>query len=197
MAELKNQTIAKIARGIGVRFYINPTINADGTITLMANGGLDSVTHPNAKEVGYTQEGVELTRGTTFEDLPVDQRLNPINQSLSAQDVHMKVNVLQIRDYANMVKLNPGLTAMEGDGFSGISDQADQSFALIPVAAVAPTPNDATKFQVMIIYAGYNVAPFSAKLAKQYNSTPVDIKAQDAGRTDGKTFAFYETVAEA
>lgn len=194
MAELKNQTIAKIARGIGVRFYINPTINVDGTITLLAGGGLDSVAHANAKEIGYTQEGVELTRGTTFEDLPVDQKLNPILQSLSAQDVHMKTNVLQIRDYANMVKLNPGLIGMSGTGFDGISDQADQSFILIPVAAVAPTPNDATKFQVMIVYAGYNVAPFSAKLAKTYNATPIDIKAQEAGRADGKTWAFYETI---
>jgi hypothetical protein len=195
MAEITNQLITKIARGVPVRFYIRPTINADGTITLMAGGGLDSTAHANAKEIGFTQEGVEMTRGVAFEDLPVDQRNNNILQSLTSQDVHLKTNVLQIRDYDNVVKLNPGTVAMTGTGFSGISDQLVQTFDLIPVCAIAPTPNDATKFLVLILYACYNVAPFNVKLAKQYNTTPIDLKAQDAGRSDGKTWAFYETVA--
>lgn len=196
MAEIVNQSITKIARGVPVRFYINPTINADGTITLMANGGLDTVAHANAKEIGYTQDGVELSRATEYEDLPTDQRLQGILQSLVSQDVHLKTKVLQIRDYANMVKLNPGTAAMAGTGFTGISDQLDQTFSLIPVCAIAPTPNDPTKFLVIILYACFNVAPFNVMLAKQYNSTPVDLKAQDAGRSDGKTWAVYETVAE-
>jgi hypothetical protein len=193
MADISNQLIAKIARGLPVRFYINPTVNTDGTITLSTAGGIDATAHPNAKEIGFTQDGVELTRGVTFEDLAVDQRVEPVLQSINAQDVHIKTKALQIRDYANMVKLNPGTVAMTGTGFSGISDSLDQSFTLIPVCAVAPTPNDATKFQVIVGYAVYNVAPFNAMLAKKYNVTPIDLKCQDAGRTDGRTWAFYET----
>jgi hypothetical protein len=195
MADLSNQLITKIARGVPVRFYISPTINTDGTITLSTAGGLDATAHTNAKEIGFTQDGVEMSRATSFEDLPVDQRMEGILQSLTSQDVHIKTKVLQIRDYANMVKLNPGTAAMTGTGFSGISDQLDQSFSLIPVCAIAPTPNDATKFIVLILYACYNVAPFNVMLAKKYNVTAIDLKAQDAGRADGKAWAMYETTA--
>lgn len=193
MADITNQLVAKIARGVPVRFYINPTINTDGTITLSATGGLDSAAHTNAKEIGFTQDGVELTRGTTFEDLPVDQRFANILNSLTGQDVHLKTKILQIRDYANMVKLNPGMVAMTGLGFSGISDQTDQTITNVSACAVAPTPNDPTKFQVIILYNCYNVAPFSVMLSKKYNVTAIDLKAIEAGRSDGKTFAYYET----
>jgi hypothetical protein len=56
-------------------------------------------------------------------------------------------------------------------------------------------PKDPTRFQVMIIFAGRNVADFSVKLTKQYGKTPIDIRGRSAGRTDGKTCLFYTTDA--
>lgn len=194
MAEITNQSILKIARGVPVRLYIKPTINADGTITLGAGGILDSTTHATAVEIGFTQDGIELTRGITKEGLIVDQRNSEILPAITDQDVHLKTTILQIRDYVNMASLNPGLTVMSGTGFSGMSDQLTQTITQIPVVAIAPSPNDPTKFLVIIIYAGVNEAPFRVFLGKKYSTTPLDIKAQDAGRTDGKTFAWYETL---
>lgn len=193
MADISNLLTNKIAKGFPVRVYSSPTVNTDGTITLSTAGGLDATAHPSAKEIGFTQDGVELTRTPTIEDLPVDQRLENILQAVTAQDVHMKFKMLQIRDYANVVALNPGLAALTGTGFSGMTDTLNQTLTLVPVCAVAPTPNDVTKFQVMILYACCNVAPFSATLSKKYNVTALDLKGFDAGRSSGASWAFYET----
>ena len=194
MADVSNQTIAKISRGLPIRVYLNPTINTDGTITLTASGTLDGTAHVNAKEIGYTQDGFELTRSTTVEGLPTDQTKDEVVNSLAGQDVRLKTTMLQIRDYANLVLLNPGMVAVTGTGFSGIADNDSTVIATCAVACVAPTPNDATKFKVIIGYACYNVAPFNEKLAREYNRTPLELKVVNAGRTDRRTFFSYETV---
>lgn len=193
MADITGQDKTKIMRGQSLRVYIDPTVNADGTITLSVAGGLDTVVHASAKELGFTQDGAHLTVSRSFEDLPVDQRNNNILQSMTHQEPHLKVGGLQVRDWAVWQKLQPGAAVMTGTGFNGISDAVDQSFALHVVAAVAPTPNDPTKFQVLIVYACYNVAELALMLSKAYNKTPLDFKGQDAGRTDGKTWAAWET----
>jgi hypothetical protein len=194
MAEITNQLITKMLGGSPIRVYINPTINADGTITLGAGGILDSVAHANAKEIGYTQGGFELTRGIEVMGVPTDQTLEDVLQSLSSQDVHLKTSVLQIRDYAHLVLLNPGMAAMTGTGFTGISDSTTRTITTASVACVQKLPNSAF-FKVIIAYACYNVAPYNEKMAKEYNVTALDLKVVNAGRVDGRTFASYETTA--
>jgi hypothetical protein len=194
-----NHNIAAVMRGVKAEFWISPTINADGTITLQPDGSLlnSGVTppHPNARNVGYSQDGFMLSRTPTFEDLPVDQESEPIGDAYLTQDVHLTTKILQVRDYDNLAALAPGLSAQAGTGWKGISDSAVQSYILIPVAVVSPLPNDATKFQVIIVYAAKNVGKLDLTLAKKWNVTALDMVARPAGRTDGKTFMVYETTA--
>jgi hypothetical protein len=195
MALLNGLDPTKIMRGMPLRVYIDPTFNSDGTVTLGTGGLLDSSAHANAVELGYTQDGAELTVSRTTEDLPVDQRNNNILMSLTGQEPHLRVGYLQVRDWAVLTKLQPGTSLQSGAGFVGISDQTDQTITARGVCAVAPTPNDATKYQVLIVYSCYNVADLVLKLSKEYNKTPLDFKGQDAGRADGKTWFAYHTVA--
>lgn len=193
MPEVSNQLTTKIMRGLPVRIYLNPTVNADGTITLAAGGTLDTVAHANAKEIGYTQDGFELSRGVEMESLPTDQTLDDVLHSLTSQDVHLKTTMLQARDYANSVLMNPGTVAATGAGFSGIADNRTTTITTCTVAGIAPAPNDATKYQVIIAYACYNVAGYTVKLSREYNRTPLDLKVVQAGRVDLKTWFHYET----
>lgn len=188
-----NRKIEEIMKG-PAEFWINPTLNANGTVDIAAGGLLDSTAHPLAANIGFTQDGVDFTSNPTFEELPVDQSQSGILRAITARDTHMKTKVLNIRNYANMVMLNPGMKSVTGVGFKGLSDSLSDAFTLLPVCAIAKTPNNAGFNQVMIIFAGYNVANFSAMLSKKYNSTPLDIKAEDAGRADGATFLIYESV---
>jgi len=195
VALINGQDPTKIMRGLPVRIYIGPTISTDGTIAVATGGLLDSAAHANALDLGYTQDGAEITVTRTFEDLPVDQRNTPILHGLNTQEPHLKTGMLQVRNWATIAKLQPGAVLVTGTGFIGISDQVDQTFTLLPVCAIAPTPNDPTKFQVLIVYACYNIADLALKLQKAYNKTPLDFKGQDAGRSDGKTWFAYETTA--
>jgi hypothetical protein len=193
MADINNLLTTKIARGFPIRVYGSPTISSDGSIVLSANGGLDPTAHASAFEFGFTQDGAEFSRGTTFEDLPVDQRNEAILLALTGQDAHLKFKALQIRDHTNFQKITPGAAAVTGiTGLTGLSDQVSQSFSTIPVVAIAPTPNDATKSMYILLYACYNVAPYTLTLGKKYNVTAVDLKAVDAGRTDGRTWFIGE-----
>lgn len=189
-----NHSLIKIARGVPVELWAGIAPNAAGIVVLdLPTGRPDTTLNPSAVNIGYTQDGIEVSRGVTPESLPVDQSFTDIAQALQSQDVHLKTKVLQVRDYANMVLLNPGTAAMTGTGYTGMHDQQTQTITLLSYCAVAPSPNDATKWLVIVIYAGYNIAPFTVTLGKKWNVSAVDIKAEDAARADGATWAWYET----
>lgn len=193
-----NHNLAAVMRGVKAEFWYNPTINSDGTITLQADGSLAnsgvSPAHPNARNIGYTQEGCALTRTKTFENLPVDQEDEPVGDGLTGTEVHLKTTMLQVRDYDNLAALEVGLSAVNGTGWKGIAD-GGHVITLFPIACISPLPNDPTKFQVIIVYAAMNQGALDLKLAKQWNRTPIDLIARPAGRADGRTFMVYETTA--
>ena len=97
-----NHNFAAVMRGVKSEWWINPTINADGTITLQPDGSLQnsggSPAHPNARNLGYTSEAAALTRTKTFEDLPVQQEQEAIGDALIGTEVHLKTTILQVRD---------------------------------------------------------------------------------------------------
>lgn len=191
-----NHNLAAVMRGVKAEFWLNPTINADGTITLLPDGTLEntgvSPDHPNAKNLGYTQEGATLVRSKTREDLPVDQEQGNIGNALTGTEVHLRTTILQVRDYENLAALESGLGAVSGTGFKGIAD-GDLSISLFPIAVISPLPNDSTLFQVIIVYAAENVGELNLTLAKTWNTTPIDLMARPAGRADGRSFFVYET----
>jgi hypothetical protein len=198
MAELKNQNLTKIMRGYPVRIYLNPTFNADGTVlNVQPDHSLVVADHPNGIEIGYTQDGAELTVSRTREGLPVDQRLTDVLPSLTGQVPHLKFGHLQVLDFETLAKLTPGSEYHDEDDFEGVSDQADQTIELHSVVAIAPMASDKTRSQVLIVYACSNVADTLLKLSKAWHKMPVDFQGEDAGRADGKTWFAYATKAPA
>lgn len=193
-----NHNLAAVMRGVKAEFWINPTINADGTIELEADGSLlnsgVSPPHPNARNIGYTQDGAALTRSKTSEDLPVDQEQEPIGDALIGTEVHLKTTMLQVRDYDNLAALEAGMNAVTGTGFKGIAD-GGMNYVLFPIAVISPLPNNPALFQVIIVYAAKNVGELNLTLAKAWNKTPLDLVARPAGRSDLRTFFVYETTA--
>jgi hypothetical protein len=191
-----NHNLAAVMRGVRAEFWLNPTINADGTIDVEEDGSLLNTgvdpPHPNARNFGYTQEGATVTRGKTFEDLPVDQEDVAIGDAMTGTEVHLRTTMLQVRDYDNLAAIEAGMSVVTGAGYKGIADGGN-SFTPFPIAVISPLPNDPTNFQVIIIYAAKNVGELSLTLAKEYNKTPIDLVARPAGRADGRTFFVYET----
>jgi hypothetical protein len=194
MAELKNQVLASIMRGVRVRLYSGVTFNTDGTVkNIQADGSLVVADHPGAIEWGFTQDGAELTRATTREGLPVDQRQTEVLISMMSQVPHLKFGMLQVLDFENLQKVVPGSVYQSGDDFEGISDQLDQTIELTNVVAIAPRNDDPDNHQVLVLYAASNVADMALKLSKAFHKMPVDFQGEDAGRADGKTWMAYVT----
>jgi hypothetical protein len=194
MANVTNLAAAKILRAAPLRVYINPLIAADGSVALVS-GGLDAAVHINAKDMGYTQGGAQFSRAPTFEDLPVDQSHTPILLSMPTVGSTVKFKGLQVRDYATWQKIVPATAVQTATGLTGIGDQTDQTITPFSLVAIAPTPNDATKHIYLVVYAGYNVAPFNVDFSKSYNVTDVEMKIMDAGRSDGGTWKIWESTA--
>lgn len=194
MPPVINQDATKIMRGFPVRVYLDPTFNADGTVkNIQADGSLLIADHANAQEVGFTQDGAELTVGREREGLPVDQRRTDILPAITSQVPHLKFGFLQVLDFELTQKLTPGSELHDEDTHVGISDGNDYSIALHSVAAIAPSAADPTLHQVLIIYACSNIEDLALKLEKGWNKTAVDLQGEDAGRTDGKTWFAYIT----
>lgn len=194
MANVSNLAATKILRAVPLRVYINPLIASDGSVALVS-GGLDAAVHTNAKDLGYTQGGLQFSRAPTFEDLPVDQSFTPVLLSMPTVGSTVKFKGLQVRDFAIWQKIVPATTVQTATGLTGIGDQTDQTITPFSLVAIAPTPNDATKYIYLVIYAGYNVAPFNVNFAKEYNQTDIEMRVMDAGRSDGGTWKIWETTA--
>lgn len=194
MPNVSNLAAAKILRASPLRVYINPLVAADGSVALVS-GGLDAAVHTDAKDLGYTQGGVQFSRAPTFEDLPVDQSHEPILLSMPSVGSTVKFKGLQIRDYAIWQKIIPATAVQTATGLTGIGDQTSQVITPFSLIAIAPTPNSAAQHIYLVVYAGYNVAPYNVDFSKAYNVTDIEMKIMDAGRADGGTWKIWETTA--
>jgi hypothetical protein len=194
MANVSNLAALKILKAMPLRIYINPTFASDGSIVL-TGGGLDTTGHPTAKDLGYTQGGLQFGSAPTYEGVPVDQTPEDILMSLSSKVNSIKFKGLQVRDYAIWQKIIPATALLTATGLTGISDSTDQTVTPFSLVAIAPTPNDPTKFVYICGYSGYNIAPFNVNFGKQYNVTDIEMKLIDPGRADGKTWAIWESTA--
>ncbi|MDT5061528.1 MAG: hypothetical protein QOH63_1987 [Acidobacteriota bacterium] len=189
MAVISNQDLTKIMRGFPVRVFLDLTFNADGTVkNLAVDGTIVSADHANGVELGFTQDGAEITLNQTRGGLEVDQRNHEVLPILNKQEPHLKLGYLQVNDFATLAKLVPGASVQTDSYATGISDQVDQSITLHSITAIAPTAADKTKFHQLTVYACSNMAALALKLSKAWHKMPVDFVGEDAGRTDGKTY---------
>jgi hypothetical protein len=192
MPPIKNLDLTQIMRGFPVHVYLDLTFNADGTVkNLQPDGTVLEADHPNGVELGFTQDGAELTLGQEREGLGVDQRINQVLPALTSQDPHLKVGFLQVADFETLAKLVPGAAFQTSAYATGISDQVDQTIELHSVTAIAPTASDPTKFHQLTVYACSNIAGLALKLSKSWHKMPLDFKGEDAARSDGKTWGAF------
>lgn len=189
MPPVTNMDLTKIMRGFPVHVYLDLAFNPNGSVkNLQVDGSILIADHPNGVEIGFTQDGAELSLTQTRGGLEVDQRLTNVLPTLTGQEPHLKFGFLQVLNHETLAKLIPG-SVYETDSYSeGISDGLDQSIELHSVTAIAPLASDPTKFHQLTVFACSNMAPLLLKLSKAYHKMPVDFQGEDAGRTDGKTY---------
>lgn len=189
MAIVNGLDLTKIMRGYPTRVYLDATFNADGTVkNLGVDGTLVVADHANIVELGYTQDGAELSLEQTRGGLEVDQRIHDLLPVLTKQTPHLKTGFLQVDNMALMAKLIPGAVVQTDSYGTGISDQIDQSISLHSVTAIGPVAGEAGKFHQLTVYACSNMASLLLKLSKAWHKMPLDFVGEDAGRSDGKTY---------
>lgn len=189
MPPVNNLNLAKIERGFPVRVYLDATFDSKGrVVNLQLNGDLLQADHANIVDLGYTQDGAELSLEQARGGLEVDQRNHEVLPVLTKQTPHLKVGYLQVNDIPTLGLIIPGAVVETDSYATGISDQVDQSIALHSVTAIAPTAGDKTKYHQMTVFACSNMAQLLIKLSKAWHKMPLDFVGEDAGRLDGKTY---------
>lgn len=189
MAIVNGLDLTKIMRGYPTRVYLDATFKSDGTIlNLQTDGTLVVADHTNIIELGYTQDGAELSLEQERGGLEVDQRIHNVLPVLTRQTPHLKVGLLQVNNPTLLAKLVPGAAVQTDSYGTGISDQVDQTITLHSVTAIGPVAGEAGKFHQLTVYACSNMAQLLLRLSKAWHKMPLDFVGEDAGRTDGKTY---------
>ena len=172
---------------------------ASSYLTLHTDGTPDSTANPNAKNLGLTEAGTEVTFGLETQDFNSDELTSPHYSRIISQPVSFKATLLQARDFTNVLKyVFTGGNYLAPSGkkvitFGGTSLITTYSFALI-CADLA----DATKFIVVHIYKGYNKSPITVPFTrKDQSKVAIEIVGQSiATRAEGdQSGAFWYQTA--
>lgn len=152
-----NWNAAQITNQFGY-FWIGLAIPGAGArITLHTDGTPESVANPNAKHLGHTSEGWEMTAAASTEDMTVDEQVAPIDTSVSDLAVALAANLVQTQDISGVLQhLVSGFgTYATAAGYEEIR-LGITTIVFTACALITPTKNDATKFLVYNLYKSKN-----------------------------------------
>lgn len=140
--------------GAGVRLLLAP------------DGSPLSSQNPNARHLGYTQEGVEWLVRPTFQLFTPDEELDPIITNPQSEEKVISGGMWQIADMDLAEALMPTATRSDVGGSKGLTFGGKGTIAYTSVAAIAPLQSDPTRFAVFHLYKALNDQGLAAQLGK-------------------------------
>jgi hypothetical protein len=141
---------------------------ADAELTIGADGTPDATENPNAKRVGFTENGAVCTINRTETEEFVDEQKSPVLRQLDQVGMMIKCRALQVLDADTMATITQGVgTAQTVTGKKKFKIGEAAAPVNTGIAAISPTRNDPTKFLVFHIYSGRNIANIEFPLSRQ------------------------------
>lgn len=172
----KSYDATKIILGPG-DLWLNVAVpSAAARMTLHTDGTPDSTANPQAKHLGMTKEGCEITYKPNVQDFEADEITSPFLSRIITEELSIKGEMFQVFDWALLAKMTVGgtyntNTAYEEMTLGGLSTVTTMSIALIAPDINNPT----TKFVVCQIYKTYNKAGWNFReTRKQPASLPFE-----------------------
>ena len=167
-ATAKSYDATKIILGPG-DLWVNVGVPSAGArLTLASDGTPDSVSSPNAKHVGMTKEGCELTYKPSITDFSADELTSPFISRLMAEEVSIKGEMFQVFDWSLLQKMTVGGTYNTNTAYEEMTIGGLSAVATVSIALIAPDINNpTTKFVVAQLYKTYNKAGWNFRITRK------------------------------
>lgn len=122
--------------------------------------------NPNARHLGYTQEGLEWLVRPEFLGFTPDEELDPIIFRPQSEEKVISGGMWQLADLDLAEALMPTSLRSDVGGSKGLTFGGRQTIAYTSVAAIAPLALDPTRFAVFHLYKAFNDQGLAAQLGK-------------------------------
>jgi hypothetical protein len=165
--------VAKIPAGIIVQLWADLAVPSAGNrLTLHTDGTPDATANPSAKHLGHTDAGLTISAAETIQEFFADEVPYPISASTDTSELTLAGSALQVEDEELMKILAANIgTYSTAAGYKQITLGYKSTIAYTSVAAIWPTPMDATKFTVVQLYNARNTTGFSFQIGRKVRAS--------------------------
>ena len=151
-------------------------------LILDSDGSPDSGQNPNARHIGWTQDGAEwLVKPNVLNFIP-DESLEAVISRVQAEEKVISGSAWQIGDMDLAEILMPTATRSDVMGSKGLTFGGSGVLSYTSVAVIAPLEGDPTRFAVFHLYKAFNNAGLAAQLtAKKPTASAFAFQGQAIG----------------
>lgn len=137
-----------------------------GRLILHTDGTPDSSQNPDAKHIGYTREGTEVTVRPEVTRFFGDESPFPILSRVQQEVVAISGEILQVADFDLLEILMPTATRSTIPGIDGIHFGGSGVLNYTSVAIIAPLEEDPTRYWVAHLYRAFNDQGLAARVSR-------------------------------
>ncbi len=154
----------------------------DVRLILALDGSPDSDQNPNAKHIGWTQDGAEWLAKPAVLNFTPDESLDPVISRVQAEEKVISGSAWQMGDMDLAEILMPTATRSDVMGSKGLTFGGSGILTYTSVAVIAPLEQDPTRFGVFHLYKAFNDQGLAAQLtSKKPTASPFAFRGQGIG----------------
>ena len=131
---------------------------------ILVDGKPDTAQNPDAKHLGYTRQGAEISIVPQITNFFADESSFPIVSRVQQEVVSISGEILQPADMDLMEILLATGTRSTISGIDGVHFGGNDLLNYTSVAVIAPLEEDATRYWVAHLYKAYNNAGLAGRL---------------------------------
>lgn len=163
-------------------------------LILHTDGSPDSTQNPNARHIGWTQDGAEWLARPEVLNFTPDESIDPVISRVQAEEKVISGQAWQVGDMDLAEIFLPTATRSDVMGSEGITFGGTGVLTYTSVAVIAPLENAPTRFAVFHLYKAFNDQGLAAQLtSKKPTASPfafrgLGIGTRAAGDRAGRYF---------
>jgi hypothetical protein len=151
-------------------------------LILHTDGSPDASQNPNAKPVGWTQDGAEWLVKPNVLNFTPDESLEPVISRVQAEEKVISGSAWEVGDMDLAEILMPTATRSDVMGSKGLTFGGSGVITYTSVAVIAPLEGDPTRFAVFHLYKAFNDQGLAAQLtSKKPTASPFAFRGQAIG----------------
>lgn len=136
-------------------------------LILHTDGTPDATQNPNARHLGYTQDGTEWLVKPNVLNFTPDEEVEPVITRVQAEEAVISGAMWQVLDMDLAEALMPTATRSDVMGSQGLTFGGSGIITYTSVAVIAPLESDSTRFAVFHLYKAFNDQGLAAQITSK------------------------------